>query len=113
MQNNYFFNTALALRYGLVEAIILQALATWIEKAEKEDYCYTSKGMQWIQLTLSQLRAELAFLSPYRIRTALDNLEAALLIQTEEIEPSLGVRKRSYVVYAVTDKGRQLLQGGD
>lgn len=112
MQNNYRFNTELALRYGLVEAIILQALANWIEKAQREDYCYSAKGMHWIQLTLSQLRAEFAFLSPYRIRTALDNLEMALLIQTEEIEPKLGVRKRNLIVYAVTDKGRALLNGG-
>ena len=94
-----------AVRYGLDEAIILSALAQWLVDKGHMDFCYEQAGCKWLRLSTTQIQAELPYLSPYRIRTALDALACAKLIRTEELEQPFVARRRRLVGYALTEKG--------
>ncbi len=94
-----------AIRYGLDEAIILSTLAQWLVDKGHADFCYEQEGIKWLRLSMAQFQAELAYMSPYRIRTALEALLCAKLIRTEELEQPFVARRRRLVGYALTEKG--------
>ena len=101
-----YFDKDEAVRYGLVEAILLQALRDMLAASWGDSNCYEKGESTWLRLTLTQLHAELPFLSAYRIRTALDNLLYEKLVKTDESSAQIGLRRRKLVGYALTERGR-------
>ena len=108
MPGDIKFSSAQAVRYGLVEAIILRSLASWLEERAADENCFVRGDNTWLSLTVAQIHAELPFLSPYRIRTAIDNLTCEKLILTDETDVKFGLRKRKLVSYALSERGYEL-----
>ena len=81
----------------------LDALVIAEEAERRED------GTPVVKITLAQIHAELSYFSPYRIRTALDNLVYNKLVESDETEQKIGLRKRKLVSYALTEKGYALM----
>jgi len=111
MEDEMSFSKSQAGRYGLNEAILLRAVADRLQRGQADDSCYTKSGTLWVRLTIAQLQGDLFFLTPYSLRTSLDNLVSEKLIMTDEDGYRFGLRKRKWVGYALTERGQELMGG--
>lgn len=107
------FSVEVAVRYGLTEAVILQCLSKWlIERTEDADYG-VQNGCAYLRLTVKQFQGELPYFSPFKIKTALDNLQAYKLITIrDDAFNEVLVRRRS-MSYSLTGLGQALTQKED
>lgn len=97
-----------AIRYGLCEAIVLRGLALWLDTRQDDEDCFVKDGKVWLKLTMKQLQSELPYISPFKIKAALDVLRQEKLILMCDRELNSTLIRRKFMCYALTDKGYEL-----
>ena len=107
------FSVEAAVRYGLTEAVVLQCLSQWLaERTDDADYG-VQNGCAYLKLTVKQFQGELPYFSPFKIKTALDNLQAYKLITIRDDEFNEALIRRRYMSYSLTSLGLALTQKED
>ena len=95
-----------ALRYGLLEAVLLEVLANLQKENQAE--LTLEQGYAWLPLTISQLQAQMPYASPYCLKGALALLESnqLILMRSQSIP---GFKRRRLQSYALAERGTALL----
>ena len=107
------FSVEAAVRYGLTEAVVLQCLSQWLaERTDDADYG-VQNGCAYLKLTVKQFQGELSYFSPFKIKTALDNLQVYKLITIRDGEFNEALIRRRYMSYSLTSLGLALTQKED
>ena len=106
------FSVEIALRYGLAEAIVLQCLSCLLEKRTNDSDYIQQGGQGWLKLTLKQFQGELPYFSPFKIKSALDNLKNSHLIFIGDKTQKQSLIRRKIMSYSLTERGYELTHGG-
>ena len=107
------FSVEAAVRYGLTEAVVLQCLSHWLAvRTEDADYG-VQNGCAYLKLTVKQFQGALPYFSPFKIKTALDNLQLYKLITIKDSELNDALVRRRSMSYSLTALGQALTQKED
>lgn len=107
------FSKDAALRYGLAEALILNCLTNLVRVGTKDYDVRISNDKIFLKLSYSQLQCVLPYLSVFKLRTGLEALKAAKLIEIEDFEIETLVKRRRWHYYTVTPKGYEFASEGN
>ena len=101
----HFFNTDVAVRYGVNCAILLEFIRCLVDKnkANKENF---HDGRYWTYNSKSAFRIIFPYMSYKQIRTALDTLRAEGLVETGNFSDNPYDRT---LWYTITEKGMAIL----
>lgn len=108
MSNIHFFNVAVATKYGINAAILLENIAFWIEKNEANGVNFFD-GRYWTYNSIKAFCEMFPYMSPKTIRTTLKKLEDEGLIITGNYNQSSYDRT---TWYAFTEKGKSICPKG-
>ncbi len=100
------FNTSLAKKYRLAEAIILQNLWFWVKKNSESNRNYYN-GAFWTYNSIKNYHEIFPYLTDRKISNALKKLEEQGIIQTGNYNKSSYDRTKWY---ALTEKGLSIMQ---
>lgn len=100
------FDTEIAKRYGILEAILLQYFEFWIEKNKANDANFYD-GYYWTYNSITAFTKLFPYASKSKICTALNHLEKEGLIATSNYNKSSYDRTKWY---RLTDKGNAILE---
>lgn len=102
----HHFNTEIAKEYGMLEAVIINNFAFWIEKNKANDVNLYD-GFYWTYNTMKALSELFIYATERQVRYAINNLIKAEILQTG----NYNARKYDRTLwYAFTEKGLQLLK---
>lgn len=96
------FDSDIAKEYGLVEAILLNYFQYWIAKNEANERNFY-EGRYWTYNSVKAFNELFPYLSPKKIRTALDHLVESELLMTGNYNAD---RHNRTLWYAFTEKGK-------
>ena len=102
----HHFNVDIAVKYGMLEAVILNNLYFWIKKNEANDKNYHD-GYYWTYNSAKAFHKLFPYVSEHRIRNALKHLEEEGLIVTGNYNQSAYDRT---IWYALTENAISILQ---
>lgn len=107
MQHN--FDVEIACKYGILEAVILNNLAFWIEhnKANNTNF---HDGYYWTYNSTKAFSELMPYASPRQIQRAINHLKDENIIQTGNYNKSAYDRT---LWYAFTEKGKSILPFGE
>lgn len=102
----HHFNVDIAVKYGMLEAVILNNIYFWIKKNEANDKNYHD-GHYWTYNSAKAFHKLFPYASEHRIRNALKHLEEEGLIITGNYNQSAYDRT---IWYALTENAISILQ---
>lgn len=102
------FDREIATEYGLLEAIILNHIYYWVDKNEVNGKHYHD-GKYWTYGSAKGFEATFTYATAKQIRTALDHLRAAGILETGCYNEKPWDRT---LWYAITPKGKSILHAG-
>lgn len=103
-----FFDSDVAQKYGLKEAIILSHIAYWVAKNEANEKHFHD-GRYWTYNSVNAFAKMFPFMTPKQTRTALDSLKEQGLIVTGNYNTNVLDRT---MWYALTDLGSTICREG-
>ena len=102
----HYFSTEAAVQIGIVEALILEHIAFWVERNHEKGR-EPINGRWWMYESVQQMAVYFPYLTPRQVRSALENLVAQGAIYTGVFN-KLGMDRTKW--YTPTDRGWSLLQ---
>lgn len=108
MAEMHFFDIQIAKKYGINCAVILQNIWYWVRKNEANETNYYD-GNYWTYNSTKAFKELFPYLSQKQIETALKKLRDEGIIETGNYN---AVKYDRTLWYAVTEKGKSILQNG-
>lgn len=102
----HHFNTEIAKEYGMLEAVIINNFAYWIEKNKANDVNYHD-GAYWTYNSMKALSQIFNYATERQIRYAINHLIKAEILQTDNYNQQKYDRT---LWYSFTEKGVELLK---
>lgn len=106
---NHSFNTAIAAKYGIDEAIIIEQLYWWIHKNEcEEDETMTNEGRVWCRSSAKGFNKYITYMSAQKIRRVLRTLEEIDIVKVGNFNK---VATNQTLWYTFSDEFKEELKG--